>query len=95
MATAVKVDRVNANEDQVQIIEIHVADGQAVTTGDLLFVLETTKAAIEVMAPCDGQIRGNALRVGDFVDVGALLCVIAGVEACAVFGTRAGRRDGH
>jgi sugar O-acyltransferase (sialic acid O-acetyltransferase NeuD family) len=77
MAVSVNVARVNANEDQVQVIEVHVVDGQAVADGDLLYVLETTKAAVEVLAPSAGTVRGSRIAVGDFVGVGELLCEIA------------------
>jgi sugar O-acyltransferase (sialic acid O-acetyltransferase NeuD family) len=81
MAVSVDVARVNANEDQVQVIEVHVTDGQRVDDGDLLYVLETTKAAVEVLAPCAGTVRQGGIKVGDFVGVGERLCEItAGAE---------------
>ena len=77
MATRVEVIRANANEDQLQLIEVHVADGQKVAKGDLLFILETSKAAVEIEAPAAGYVHIQAVRVGEFVTVGDLLCEIS------------------
>jgi sugar O-acyltransferase (sialic acid O-acetyltransferase NeuD family) len=81
MIAVVEVPRVNANDDQVQLIDIRVSDGQRVEAGDVLMVVETTKAAVDVMAPVAGLIRGVRGSVGDFVDVGAPLCeIVSGAE---------------
>ena len=77
MGQLIEVPRVNANEDHLQVIDIRVVEGQQVEQGDILLVLETTKAAVEVEAPQTGTIRGLQAQVGEFVDVGAVLCRIA------------------
>ncbi|MDQ2103340.1 biotin/lipoyl-containing protein [Azospirillum isscasi] len=74
MSEVITVPLVNANEDQVQVVEIRVSEGQAVRDGDPLFALETTKSAVEVLAPADGVITGLKVKVGDFVTTGAPLC---------------------
>ena len=85
MNLSIEVPRVNANEDHLQVIDIRVAEGQQVEQGEILLVLETTKAAIEVEAPQAGTISRLQAQVGAFVEVGTILCQIvdaaAGMEA--------------
>lgn len=69
--------RVNANEDEVVVVQIAVAEGDAVQQGQLLFVVETTKAANEVTAPVEGRIEQILVAEGAFVAVGSLLAKIA------------------
>jgi sugar O-acyltransferase (sialic acid O-acetyltransferase NeuD family) len=76
MGLLVEAPRVNANEDNLQLIEIRVAEGDWVEQETILFVLETTKAAVEVHAPQAGTIGRLDHKVGDFVAVGAALCEI-------------------
>jgi sugar O-acyltransferase (sialic acid O-acetyltransferase NeuD family) len=69
--TTLKLGRINANEDEAKLIEVAVRDGQNFRKGDLIMTLETTKAAVEVLAPSDGTIisfkaiEGMMLAVGD------------------------------
>ncbi len=65
----------NANEPEARLVEIHVKDGQAVQKGDLLFTIETTKAASDVEAPESGFAR-LAASEGDTLSVGAVLAYI-------------------
>lgn len=74
MSVFVDAPRANANEDQLQLIDIRAIQGQKVEEGFLLFVLETTKAAIEVYAPQAGIVSRLNVKVGDFIAVGAILC---------------------
>ena len=64
------VPLLNANEPEARLAQIHVRDGQAVSRGEVLFTIETTKAAADVEAAADGFVRllaqeGQTLRVGD------------------------------
>lgn len=81
MNLSIETPRVNANEDHLQVIDIRVAVGQRVEQGDILLVLETTKAAIEVEAPQAGTIGRLQVQVGAFVEVGTALCQIVDVTA--------------
>jgi sugar O-acyltransferase (sialic acid O-acetyltransferase NeuD family) len=76
MNVLIETPRINANEDELQIIEIRVSKGQRVGVGDTLFVLETTKAAVEINAPQAGTIDALTVKIGDFVQVGWVLCKI-------------------
>jgi len=64
------VPLLNANEPEARLVGIHVKNGQAVEKGELLFTLETTKAAAEINSPIRGFVRivvkeGETLVVGD------------------------------
>jgi sugar O-acyltransferase (sialic acid O-acetyltransferase NeuD family) len=64
------VPLLNANEPEARLVGVHVEDGQLVRKDDLLFTIETTKAASDVEAPEAGYLRmvaheGDTLAVGD------------------------------
>ena len=58
------------------VLSVNVSDGQAVKSGDVLFVLEAMKMENEIMAPCDGTVASISVAKGGTVDPGTLLCVI-------------------
>ncbi|MBR1781575.1 MAG: acetyl-CoA carboxylase biotin carboxyl carrier protein subunit, partial [Oscillospiraceae bacterium] len=58
------------------VLSVNVTGGQAVKSGDVLFVLEAMKMENEVMAPCDGTVASVNVTKGATVDPGTLLCVI-------------------
>jgi 2-oxoglutarate dehydrogenase E2 component (dihydrolipoamide succinyltransferase) len=57
------------------LTEVHVADGETVSEGDLLYSIETDKVDMEIDAPASGTVRWHA-EVGATYDVGELLAVI-------------------
>ena len=59
------------------ILDVKVAAGQAVKSGDVLMILEAMKMENEIMAPDDGTITSVAVVKGSSVESGALLCTIA------------------
>ena len=59
------------------ILDVKVAQGQAVKKGDVLMILEAMKMENEIMAPCDGTIASVNATKGSSVETGAVLCVIA------------------
>ena len=69
------VPLLNANEPEARLVGIHAKDGQPVQKGDLLFTIETTKAASDVEAPEAGFLRMTA-HEGDTLAVGELLALI-------------------
>lgn len=81
-ATPVEVPRLNANEDQVLVVRVHVAEGDRVDAGDLMLEVETTKATAEVTAPAAGIVVGLAADEGQFVEVGVPFCRLAETGAC-------------
>lgn len=74
MALDIVVPRINANEDEVLVAQISVGEGDRVAEGQLLFVVESTKAANEVLAPAAGIVGAIAVTAGTMLPVGAPLC---------------------
>jgi acetyl/propionyl-CoA carboxylase alpha subunit len=58
------------------VIRVDVAQGDAVTAGQPLLVLEAMKMEHEIVAPMDGTVSALSVSVGDQVDAGALLAAI-------------------
>jgi pyruvate dehydrogenase E2 component (dihydrolipoamide acetyltransferase) len=67
--------------DDVEVIEVHIANGDEVNVDDPLVTLETDKAAMDVPAVAAGRIESVLVRVGDSVSAGASLAIIDAVEA--------------
>jgi len=65
----------------VEIVEVMVSAGDAVSAEDSLITLETDKAAMDVPSPADGKIVELAVGEGDKVSEGSLILVL---EASAV-----------
>ncbi len=59
------------------ILNVNVSNGQAVKSGDVLFILEAMKMENEILAPCDGTVGAVSVTKGQSVETGALLCTIA------------------
>lgn len=66
--------RLNANEDEARIVEIGIAEGEDFERDQLLFTIETTKAANEVLAPCAGRVERIRVAKDEMHAVGAPLC---------------------
>ena len=76
MATEVRVPTTgNAGEDAV-ISEWRVAAGARVASGDVLAVLETAKASIDIEAPVDGEVLSIRFEVGDEVPEFEILAIV-------------------
>ncbi|WP_027442620.1 acetyl/propionyl/methylcrotonyl-CoA carboxylase subunit alpha [Erythrobacter cryptus] len=56
-----------------KVIAVDVAEGEAVTAGQRLIVLEAMKMEHALAAPCDGRVEGLAVRPGAQVEVEAVL----------------------
>lgn len=61
---------------QGTILSVNVANGQAVKSGDVLFILEAMKMENEIMAPADGTVTSVCVASGASVTSGTLLCTI-------------------
>jgi pyruvate/2-oxoglutarate dehydrogenase complex dihydrolipoamide acyltransferase (E2) component len=70
----VLVPRLNANDDELLVVEVRVCEGAAVAEGDVLFAVESMKAATEILAPSAGVVRSIAVRKGAMATVGTLMC---------------------
>lgn len=63
-----------------QVIEVLVAEGDVVASGQALVILEAMKMEIRVAAPADGVVKQLCVAVGDVVDRGQLLVELGGAE---------------
>ncbi|OBV11631.1 acetyl/propionyl/methylcrotonyl-CoA carboxylase subunit alpha [Erythrobacter dokdonensis] len=59
-----------------KVITVDVAEGQAVTAGQRLMVLEAMKMEHALTAPFDGVVEGLAVDAGSQVQVEAVLCKV-------------------
>ncbi len=75
--------------EDVVVIEVTVAPGDAVFVDDPLVVIESEKASMEIPSPVNGKVKSVALAVDDEVVEGAVVAVIVpGDPADVAVGTR-------
>jgi len=74
-SVGVKVPRVNANEDTVVLVKWLAETGAAVSRGDSICEIESSKAVIEVEAPRDGYLH-YAIEEGTELEVGREMALI-------------------
>lgn len=58
------------------IYDVEVAQGQTVTAGQVLLVLEAMKMENEIVAPVDGTVTSILVKKGDMVERNAVLIII-------------------
>ncbi|MEO2182144.1 MAG: biotin/lipoyl-containing protein, partial [bacterium] len=75
MLEQVLVPDVGEAED-VEVIELLVAEGDVIDADTSLVVLESDKASMEIPSPCAGTIKSFAVSEGDKVTEGSLLAEI-------------------
>lgn len=75
MATEVLLPKIGFAMNEGEIKEWLANDGQAVTAGQPLFVLEAEKSANEVEAPASGTLR-ILKPAGDTCEVGTIIGMI-------------------
>ena len=63
---------------EVEVIEILVKPGDAVTKEQSLITLESDKATMEIPSPSDGVVKELKIKVGDKVSKGAPILVLEG-----------------
>jgi acetyl-CoA/propionyl-CoA carboxylase, biotin carboxylase, biotin carboxyl carrier protein len=66
---------------QGTVVKVAVADGDEVSAGQLLAVVEAMKMENPLRAPHAGQITGLRVRVGETVAQGAVLCRVIPVDS--------------
>ena len=57
----------------VDVIEVSVAEGDKVSEGDSIIVLETDKASMDIPAPKAGTVKSVSIKEGDKVSEGTLI----------------------
>lgn len=73
MATPILVPQLGNEITEAEVTEWVAAEGDEVKKGDLIVVITTTKMAIEIEAPADGQLSTIAMHEGEIVEVGVTL----------------------
>ena len=76
MAVKIVVPQLGNEISEAEITEWLKAPGEAVSKGDPLVMITTTKMAMELEAEADGIMGDIAQEEGDIVEVGAVLGVI-------------------
>ncbi len=61
-----------------KVLKLAVAEGDSVSTGDVLVVLEAMKMEHELVAPADGTVSELRVAEGDQVDAGSPIAIIGG-----------------
>jgi pyruvate dehydrogenase E2 component (dihydrolipoamide acetyltransferase) len=67
----------------VDVIEVHISEGQEVSAEDSLITLETDKASMDVPADQGGTVKSVLVAVGDKVSMGSSIAVIETASAAA------------
>lgn len=83
MATNVILPALGMAQDTGKIVEWLKAEGQHVTAGEALVVIETDKAAVDLEAPATGILARVSARAGDEVPVAQVIAVILTPEEAA------------
>jgi len=63
------------------VIELGAIVGDVVTAEQMLLVVESDKASMDIVAPADGVVAELKVSEGDSVGENALLVVLSGTEA--------------
>lgn len=61
------------SDDEVDVIEVHVKEGDSIAADDALITLESDKAAMEVPATSAGTVKAMLLKVGDKAKTGTAI----------------------
>ena len=69
--------------DEVEVIEVCVEAGQKVESEDSIMILETDKAAMEIPASVDGEVKNILINVGDMVKQGMPFVEIETIKKAA------------
>ena len=67
--------------DKAEVIEILIAVGEQVSEGQSLFVVESSKASVEIPSPAVGVVKQISVKLGDVVSEDVLLLILESAEA--------------
>ena len=76
MATEILVPQLGNEVTEAEVTEWAATVGDSVSAGEIIVVISTTKAALEIVAPCDGRLSEIRIGEGELTEVGAVLGVI-------------------
>ncbi|HCP78093.1 MAG: dihydrolipoyllysine-residue acetyltransferase [Pusillimonas sp.] len=66
--------------DSVEVIEVLVAEGDAIEAEQSLITVESDKASMEIPAPSAGTVKSLKIKVGDKVQEGSVILVLEGAQ---------------
>jgi pyruvate/2-oxoglutarate dehydrogenase complex dihydrolipoamide acyltransferase (E2) component len=76
MATEILVPQLGNEVTEAEVTEWAANVGDSVSAGEIVVVISTTKAALEIEAPSDGTLSEIRIGEGELTEVGAVLGVI-------------------
>jgi pyruvate dehydrogenase E2 component (dihydrolipoamide acetyltransferase) len=80
MATKVHMEALSPTMSEGQVVQWLKAEGDAVSSGEVLAEIETDKATMELVARGDGVLRKILVSEGATAPVGSVIAVIAGED---------------
>jgi pyruvate dehydrogenase E2 component (dihydrolipoamide acetyltransferase) len=69
MAKSYRLPDLGEGVHEAEVISVHVSAGQGVNEGDLILVVETDKASVEIPSPFTGTVLEILVKPGDRVEV--------------------------
>ena len=76
MAMEILVPQLGNEVTEAEVTEWAATVGDSVSLGEIIVVISTTKAALEIEAPSDGTLSEIRIGEGELTEVGAVLGVI-------------------
>ena len=76
MATEILVPQLGNEVTEAEVTEWAAGVGDSVSAGEVVVVISTTKAALEIEAPVGGTLSEIRIGEGELTEVGAVLGVI-------------------
>ena len=76
MVMEILVPQLGNEVTEAEVTEWAAAVGDSVSAGEIVVVISTTKAALEIEAPSDGTLSEIRIGEGELTEVGAVLGVI-------------------
>ena len=73
----VRIPKMGMSTVEVDIAELRVVSGQVVSAGDVLAVLESEKATVELESEVSGTVTEVRAAAGDVLNVGDVIIVIS------------------
>ncbi|HKJ26099.1 MAG TPA: dihydrolipoamide acetyltransferase family protein [Anaerolineales bacterium] len=73
MAVEIILPKVDMDQETGTIVEWRKSEGEQVTEGEILLVIETDKVAIDVEAPGSGKLAGVSGKPGDVFPIGTVI----------------------
>ncbi len=80
MSRSFKLPDLGEGVHEGEVLAVHVSVGQEVKEGDIIFEVETDKAAVEIPSPFSGTVAEVRVKPGDTVKVGDVMMTFSNGE---------------